>query len=177
MTILHRSIPAPWLIAVFAVIAAALTMRVSSVLALNNAQEAELLLEYAQAAYTAGDYERAFEYGQKAVECAPDAPDVLVRVSDYAFVLGMSRYEPAEFWHVEAFESGLEYAARARKKAPKDPVVHRAWAEGLLLAHLYEIPVDQEELLKAWKTLPVEKWEEDVYRETALRVISSTPHE
>lgn len=170
--LLHWSVPTRWLAAALVITALVLTVRVHAVLALNEGPEAEQLLEQAHAAYAQGKYAMAFEFAEAAVADSPGAPMVLVKASDYAFVLGMSRYESNEYWHTEAFEAGLEYSARAYELDSSDPEVHRAWAEGLLFAHLYEIPVDTDVLRESWATMPVDSHAEGVYRDTAIRIAS-----
>lgn len=177
MALLHRSVPTRWIVVTFVIIGLLLTMRVRAVLALNEGPEADVLLERAHTAYTAGEFETALELAEAAVQESPGSPMVLVKASDYAFVLGMSRYEPSEFWHIEAFETGLEYSARAHELDPEDPEVHRAWAEGLLFAYLYEIPVDRDELRDSWVSMPVDNWADSVYRKTAIRIVSTPEFE
>lgn len=172
MRVLHTTVPKRWLLVAFVITAMVLAFRVRDVLALNEGPEAEQLLEHAHAAYSAGEFDAALQLAEAAVEDSPGAPMVLVKASDYAFVLGMSLYEPREFWHIEAFEAGLDYSRRAHELEPANGDVHRAWAEGLLLAYLYEMPIDPEEVRASWESMPVDHWAEGVYRKTAIRIVS-----
>lgn len=175
MKILNSHVPRHWVFAAILVIAVVLTFRARSVMALNGTAEAEAFLDRAHQAYTEGNYTTAFEAAEAAVDEAPDTPHVLIEASDYAFVLGMSRFEPGEFWHVEAFEAGLDYATRAHEAAPDDSEVHRAWAEGLLLSYLYEIRIDPGHVKDSWLTLPVTTYAEAAYRDTGLRLAGKAP--
>ena len=173
MKLLHQTVPPKWVFAAILFTVLALTFRVRDVLASNQEAEAEHLLVHAHTAYTAGDYAEALRIAEDAVAEAPNSALVLVKASDYAFVLGMSRYERAEYWHMEAFEAGLHYSTRAHRIDPEDAEVHRAWAEGLLFAYLYEYPVSTDEVRESWNALPVASQADRAYRDTALRIINN----
>lgn len=171
MMLLHRTVPLRWSLAALLAVALMLTGRAHEVLAINYDHAADEQLDAAHLAYGAGEFDSALTHAQLAIEESPEDPIVLAKASDYAFVLGMSLYTHSGTDHAAAFALGMKYASAAHDLDPESQIVHRSWAEGLLLAYLYELPVDRAEVRSAWESLPASTSADTAYRATALRLI------
>lgn len=173
MGYLTKSVPAKWVMLALVATAAAITFRAHDVLATMNDAEADQFLDLAHEACVAGDYKAALSFAQQAVEISPETPEALSCASDYAFLLGMSKYGHAKENHLDAFNAGLYYSTRAHRLAPADANLHRQWAESLLLAYFYDVPVSRVHIKESWRTLPVASEEDRAYRDTAMRIVSN----
>ncbi len=173
MQLLHRPLSRIWVMAAFVLVALMVTNRANKVIAFQDNRAANQLLDSAHDAYTQGQFQAALDHAARAVDQSADNPTTLIKASDYAFVLGMSQYERGEKGHVEAFLVGVRYSASAHSLEPENIAAHRAWAEGLLLAYLYEVPITRDDVRAAWRTLPAETEAEQAYRATALRLVGN----